>query len=83
ITGTWASRALTESPDLSAAERWRNYGSHLLFRTVLLASDVVFYYSKARQWMGWGGGMEDDIEASMKKMAKDFGVELNHNVFDG
>ena len=70
ITGMWASRALTESPDLNWKERWRNYGSHVLFRMVLLGSDLVFWYSRVRQWLGIGRGMDDDIEQSMRSMAK-------------
>lgn len=58
---------------------WR----HLLFKTVLLATDVAFYTFKVRQWLGWGGGMEDEVEARMRDMAKDFGVELQHEVFEG
>ena len=83
ITGHWASRALVDSPDLTLGERTRNYGRHLLFKFVLFSSDVVFYLAKLKQWFGRGGGMEDEMEASMKKMAKDFGVDLNHNVFEG
>ena len=83
ITGNWASRALVESPDLPWGEKFKNFGRHLLFKFVLFSSDVVFYTSKVRQFFGFGGGMEDDLEASMKVMAKDMGVELNHNVFDG
>lgn len=83
ITGTWASRALVESPDLGLADKLRNLGRHLVFKTVMLTSDFVFYFSKIRQWLGRGRGMEDDIEAQMKHMAKDFGVELNHGVFEG
>ena len=83
ITGNWASRALVESPDLPWREKIKNLGRHLLFKFVLFSSDVVFYTSKVRQFFGFGGGMEDDIEAQMKVMAKDMGVELNHNVFDG
>lgn len=70
ITGTWASRALTEDPNLSWRDRWRFYGSHVLFKTVLLGSDFVFWYSKIRQWLGIGKGMDDDIEESMRSMAK-------------
>ena len=83
ITGTWASRALVESPDLSFGERVKNYGRHVLFKFVMLSTDVYFYTSKVRQFFGLGGGMEDDIEAQMKGMAKDFGVELNHDMFEG
>ena len=83
ITGTWASRALVDSPDLTYMEKLRNLGSHFIFKLVLFGSDVYFYGSKIKQFFGVGGGMEDDIESQMKVMAKDFGVELNHGVFDG
>ena len=83
ITGTWASRALVDSPDLSFGEKFRNLGRHLIFKMVLFSSDVVFYASKIRQFLGRGGGMEDEVEASMRKMAGDMGFELNHKVFDG
>ena len=83
ITGTWASRALVDSPDLKISDRITNFGRHLLFKFVLLSTDLVFYGSKVRQFFGFGKGMEDDIEAHMKGMAKDYGVELNHEVFEG
>ena len=83
ITGFWASRSLVDSPDLTYGEKVKNYGRHLIFRFVLFSSDVVFYGSKIKQFFGMGGGMEDDIEKQMKGMAKDFGVELNHSVFEG
>lgn len=83
IAGYWASRSLVDSPDLSYGEKIKNYGRHLIFRLVLFSTDVVFYTSKVRQFFGFGGGMEDEIEAQMKHMAKDFGVELNHSVFEG
>ena len=83
ITGNWASRALVESPDLSWSAKWVNFGRHIVFKFVLFGSDVIFYTSKVRQWFGFGGGMEDEIERQMQHMAKDFGVELNHSVFEG
>ncbi|OAL56572.1 ABC1-domain-containing protein [Pyrenochaeta sp. DS3sAY3a] len=83
ITGLWASRALAESADLGTGERWSNWVKHLRFRVTLALSDVVFFWSRVRQWVGVGRGMEDDIEERMKVMAKDFGVELNHGVFEG
>ena len=70
ITGYWASRALTEDRDASARQRWREYGRHLLFRIVLLGTDFFFYWSKIRQIIGIGKGMDDDIEENMKKMAE-------------
>ena len=83
ITGNWASRSLAESPDLPFREKAKNFGRHLLFKMVLFSSDVVFYASKVKQFLGMGGGMEDEVEAQMKTIAKDFGVELNHSVFGG
>jgi len=84
MTGAWASRSLVDSPDLSFEERIRNGWRHLLFMFVLLGSDVVFWTSKVRQFFGWGMGIEDDIERQMRFIAKDqFGVELQHGVFDG
>jgi aarF domain-containing kinase len=69
ITGLWASRALAESKDVSWQERWKEYGWHLLFRTVLLTTDLYFYWSKVKQFLGIGKGMDDDIEESMRRMA--------------
>jgi len=84
MTGAWASRSLVDSKDLSFSERFVNGWRHLIFRFVLLSSDFVFYGSKIRQWLGLGEGMEDDIEKQMRFLAKDqFGVELQHGVFDG
>ncbi|KAL4975219.1 ABC1 family-domain-containing protein [Aspergillus desertorum] len=83
ITGLWASRALVESPNLRLTEKIRNYGRHLLFRVVLLSSDLFFWFTKVRQFLHLGGGMEDDLEAQMQSVAKDMGVELNHSIFEG
>lgn len=83
ITGTWASRALVESPDLSLPEKIRNLGRHMVFRFVLFTSDIFFWFTKIRQFLHLGGGMEDAIEAQMQGMAKDMGVELNQNIFEG
>jgi aarF domain-containing kinase len=83
ITGNWASRALTEDPNLPWRERWRNYGNHLVFRMVLLASDAYFYFSKFKQFLGRGKGMDDDMDEAMRKMAKEYGIEMQHGVFEG
>lgn len=69
ITGTWASRALAENREASTAQRWREYARHLLFRTVLVTTDIFFYWSKLKQLLGLGKGMDDDIEENMRKMA--------------
>lgn len=83
MMGEWASRSLFADPNLPWQERLRNRWRHLLFKTVLLGSDLVFWFFRARQWLGLGGGMEDELEASMKGMAQEMGVELQHNLFDG
>ncbi|KAI2468140.1 ABC1-domain-containing protein [Annulohypoxylon bovei var. microspora] len=83
IMGNWASRSLFQDPNLPLRERMANMWQHLLFKTVLFATDVAFYTFKLRQWLGWGGGMEDEVEARVRDMAKDFGVELQHEVFEG
>ncbi|PNS16009.1 ABC1 family protein [Sphaceloma murrayae] len=83
ITGVWASRALAEEKGIGIKERTRLYLSHLVFRTVLLGSDLVWWWSRLRQWVGVGQGMDDDIEQSMRNMAKGFGIEMQHGVFEG
>ena len=84
ITGTWASRALVETPELGLGARFRNLCGHIVFRFNLFLSDVVWWTSRIRQLLGRGQGMDDDIEEQMKKMAKsEFGVELNHELFNG
>ncbi|KAH6651780.1 ABC1 family-domain-containing protein [Truncatella angustata] len=83
MMGNWASRSLFEDPNLPWAQRFANMWRHMLFKTVLVASDVAFYGFKVRQWLGLGGGMEDEVEARMREMAKDFGVELQHEIFEG
>ncbi|RMZ87072.1 hypothetical protein DV736_g5699, partial [Chaetothyriales sp. CBS 134916] len=83
LTGNWAARALSEDKQLPMSQRWRNYGSYLLMHLVLLGSDVWFYYSKFKQLLGRGKGMEDDVERHMAKIAKDYGVDMQHGVFEG
>jgi aarF domain-containing kinase len=84
LTGYWASRSLVDAKDLSWRERWVNTWRHLLFRVVLLGTDVAFWTSRVRQLVGWGDGLEDDLERQMRFIAKDqLGVDLQHSVFDG
>ena len=84
ITGMWASRALVESPDLPWSQKVANLYRHVLFRLVLLTTDIAFYMARAKQLLGRGGGLEDEMEKQLKNVAKDtFGVELNHAVFEG
>ncbi|KAI0008631.1 ABC1-domain-containing protein [Xylariaceae sp. FL0662B] len=83
MMGNWASRSLFQDPNLPWTERATNAWRHLLFQTVLLMTDVAFYAFKVRQWFGWGGGFEDEVEARMKDMAKDYGIDLQRELFDG
>ncbi|ETN45688.1 uncharacterized protein HMPREF1541_09521 [Cyphellophora europaea CBS 101466] len=83
ITGNWASRALAEDRHLSSGERWRYWAGHLVFKVVLLGSDVWWWWARVRQWLGKGRGMDDDMEQSMRKIAEGYGVEIQHDVFQG
>ncbi|KAL8683092.1 MAG: hypothetical protein Q9186_000906 [Xanthomendoza sp. 1 TL-2023] len=83
IMGNWASRSLVDSPDLSYGAKLLNLGRHMLFKIVMFSTDVVFYSSKIAQFFGRKSNLEDDVEASMKKMVKNMGFELNHSVFEG
>jgi len=79
ITGYWASRALAEEPGAG----WAEFGRHILFRVVLVSTDLVWWYARLRQMVGVGKGMDDDIEEGMRRVASSMGVELQHGVFDG
>jgi aarF domain-containing kinase len=83
ITGNWASRSLSEDRHLNFSERWKNYGSYIYFKVVLLMSDAYFYFSKFKQFLGKGKGMDDDVEEHVRKMAKDYGINMQHGVFEG
>ncbi|KAJ0166789.1 ABC1 family protein C10F6.14c [Colletotrichum tanaceti] len=83
MMGEWASRSLFEDPNLPWVSRAGNAWRHLLFKGVLALTDVAFYFFKLKQWLGVGGGMEDEMEKRMKDIAQDFGVELQHEVFEG
>lgn len=83
IMGEWASKSLFQDPNLPWRRRASNAWRHLIFKAVMTATDVAFYLFKLRQWVGLGGGMEDEMEARMKDMAQDYGIELQQEVFDG
>ncbi|KPI34389.1 ABC1 family protein C10F6.14c [Cyphellophora attinorum] len=83
ITGNWASRALADNKDLKWSERWRYWASHMVFKVVLLGTDVAWWVSRVRQWFGKGKGMDDDMEQQMKKIAEGYGVKMQHDVFEG
>lgn len=78
-TGYWASRALAEGGG-SLGGWW----GHVVFRVVMAVSDVAWWVARVRQLVGWGGGMEEEMERQMRGMARDaFGVELQHGLFEG
>lgn len=83
MMGNWASASLFQDANLPLRERLFNAWRHLIFKSVLFVTDIAFYTFKIRQWLGLGGGMEDEVEKRMAVMAKDFGVELQHDVFEG
>jgi len=83
MMGQWASRSLYEDRNLPLGRRLSHVWQHFLFKCVLALSDVVFYFFRIKQLLGRGGGMEDEVEARMKEVAKEFGVELQHDVFEG
>lgn len=83
ITGLWASRALADSKDLNYFQRAKHWISHVKFRTVLLGTDVVWWYYRIKQAFGLSGGMDEEVEQQMKKMAKGMGIELQHGMFEG
>ncbi|KAK1758461.1 ABC1 family-domain-containing protein [Echria macrotheca] len=83
MMGKWASRSLWEDPNVPWRERMVLVWRHLVFNSVLALTDVAFYFFKLRQWLRLGGGMEDEVEARMRTVAKEFGIELQHDVFEG
>jgi aarF domain-containing kinase len=83
MMGQWASRSLYTDPNLPWGQRLANAWRHVIFVTVLTATDILFYVAKIRQFFGWGGGMEDEIEKKMASMAQEFGVEVDEAVFKG
>lgn len=83
MMGEWASRSLYEDPSLPLGRRVNNAWRHMLFKVVMAASDLAFYFYKVRQWLGRGGGMEDAVEEQMRSMASEYGIELQDSMFDG
>ncbi|MBE3048077.1 hypothetical protein IMZ48_37330 [Candidatus Bathyarchaeota archaeon] len=83
MMGEWASRGLYADPDASLGRRLLNAWSHLVFKAVMAATDVAFYFFMVKQKVGWGGGMEEEVDKRMRDMAQDFGVELEGDIFAG
>ncbi|KAJ7910238.1 ABC1-domain-containing protein [Mycena leptocephala] len=90
ITGFAASRALTRSTHASLGARLREYYHYAVFRAVMLSIDVAFLVARTRQWLwhvfgiGDGMGFEDEIERSVRGLAKSsFGMDVGVDAFDG
>lgn len=83
MMATWASRSLYEDARLPLRQRVGNAWRHAVFSAVMAATDVAFFVFKLRQWLGLGGGMEDEMEKRMRDVAHDYGIELQHDVFEG
>ncbi|KAI0363112.1 ABC1-domain-containing protein [Pilatotrama ljubarskyi] len=89
ITGYWASRSLATSHHMSLSRRIREMFSHLVFLSVMLTTDVLFWATKVRQWFWRHFGrksesFEDELERTMRDFAKsNFGVDIPENVFEG
>lgn len=89
LTGEWASRSLAIDPKLAVTERLREDVGYLLFRVVMASIDIIFYYTRLRQWVsllfGWNTrSFEDELERTMRGFAKDnFGVEITEAAFEG
>lgn len=83
MMGEWASRSLFQDQNLPWNQRLGNVWRHIIFKAVMLTTDIAFYFFKLRQWLGRGGGMEDEMEKRMKEMASEYGIELQEGVFEG
>ncbi|PCH36739.1 ABC1-domain-containing protein [Wolfiporia cocos MD-104 SS10] len=89
ITGYWASRSLTEAPNLTLSERLHEHQRYTIFRLVLLTIDLAFLWSQFKQWlrarMGLRGeGFEDELERTMRGFAKsNFGIDMPEQAFEG
>ncbi|KAK3996979.1 ABC1 family-domain-containing protein [Cladorrhinum sp. PSN332] len=83
IMGEWASRSLFQDRNLAWRQRAANAWKHFLFKGVMFLSDVVFWFFRIKQLLGRGKGMEDEVEEKLREAAKDFGIELQHDVFAG
>ncbi|KAM0473191.1 hypothetical protein ACHAPX_008240 [Trichoderma viride] len=82
MMGEWASRSLYEDRNLPWIQRMNNVWRHIIFKSVMTVTDVAFYFFKLRQLLGLGGGMEDEMEARVKKMTQ-YGLEETPDLFEG
>ena len=89
ITGMWASKSLTQVPNLSWRRRLREYWGYAIFRSVLFSFDAAFFYARTKAWiLGWFGrtawNFEDEVERSMQSFAKgNLGVDVDRGFMNG
>jgi aarF domain-containing kinase len=89
ITGDWASRSLVTDPTLPASRRAREFAGYLGFLIVTYTMDLVFRFTRLRQWISLKLGrtssnFEDELERTMRGIAKsNFGVEIPPAAFEG
>ncbi|EGN97200.1 hypothetical protein SERLA73DRAFT_110371 [Serpula lacrymans var. lacrymans S7.3] len=89
ITGYWASRSLTRTPNLPFLQRLKEYWHYFIFRSIMFSVDVFFWTSKLRQQIKArlgqkGEDFEDELERTMRGFAKsNLGVDVAPNAFEG
>ncbi|KAG6902172.1 hypothetical protein C0995_003453 [Termitomyces sp. Mi166 len=90
ITGFWASRSLTQAPNLSFTQRLREWWHYLIFRSVMFSLDLAFWHNKISLWVRRhfglrpGEGFEDEMERTMRGIAKsNLGVDVSPSAFEG
>ena len=78
-------------------QRLKEWWHHLIFQTIMLQLDIIFWKSRFLQWFGHlrarfhlgtmkksSGGFEEELEESMRGFAKDnLGIEVDANAFVG
>ncbi|KAG6846184.1 hypothetical protein H0H93_015550 [Arthromyces matolae] len=90
ITGFWASKSLTQAPNLSLTQRLREWWHYFIFRSVMFHLDLMFWKNKVFLWIRRhlglrpGVGFEDEMERTMRGFAKsNLGVDPGPSAFEG
>ncbi|KAF5376379.1 hypothetical protein D9757_008675 [Collybiopsis confluens] len=89
ITGLWASKSLTRSPNLTLGQRLGEYVNDIVFRSVLISLDIAFWTTRFKQriYALFGrksDSFEDELERAMRGLMKNnVGVEVERNAFNG
>ncbi|GJN78655.1 hypothetical protein PLIIFM63780_002164 [Purpureocillium lilacinum] len=70
---------------LSAEDKWPKELIFVGRNTRIVQGDDQCLGSPGKwvKWLGIGGGMEDEMEKRMKDVGQGFGIELQHEVFEG